>query len=41
MAEGEGDLTKRQKCDIILSETEEQYKMNVCFDERRKEASYE
>jgi hypothetical protein len=32
MEEGEGDLTNATKCDIILSETEEQYKMNVLSD---------
>jgi hypothetical protein len=32
MEEGEGDLTNSAKCDIILSETEEQYKMNVLSD---------
>jgi hypothetical protein len=31
-----GDLTKRQKYDIIPSETDKQYKMNVvCFDDCR------
>ncbi len=31
MAEGEGDLTKSQKYDIMQSQTDKQYKMNVCL----------
>lgn len=31
MEEGVGDLTNSKKYDIISSETDEQYKMNVCL----------